>query len=793
METKMRKTRILAFLAAAAMMASAMPCAASAEEILKTESVSAVQAVVETEDFSYQKYSDHVEIVKGGSKAAVTIPAEVDGLPVTVIARGAFSGNTDVTQVILPDTVTRIGSEAFSLCAKLTQVTFSKNLYELGASAFYGCTALKSAELPDSLQIVGDGVFAYCSALTDVKLSHAMHAVSEEMFLNTGVKNITIPDGIDIICEAAFSGCENLEKIVLPETVSRVEIMAFYGCKSLTDVYVMNDECDIDQTWGTICNYMSSKQDDVTKFVSSFSFRRERDPILFPVPMFEGRIHGSESAEIVKAYAEYNGYTFEAFETKNDKLFSYEIVDDFAVVTGYSRVDGIDELNIPSEIEGYPVQVLSSSLFYPANCDCPKVNIADSVRVIGDFAFFHCDVIKELKLPKNLEFIGEQAFCRCFGLTDVTIPEGTKFIDKWSFSECTGLTKVSIPGTVRVVGETAFEQCTALEEAVLGEGIHTIRNCAFSGCGKLSKAAFPEGLFSLEACAFIETALETVSLPASLHLMGNDVLSGTPWMDAQSTEKPLVLGKFLLECNGSEDIPKEVRCIAGGAFNGVQSKSQKAIEAVTIPATVSTICRAAFAGSTVKTITIEDGVGEINDFAFQYTDLETIELPESVSYVGEGAFYANANLKDIWFYHSQCEIWDAADTITTNSRSDTPVLTSEATAEVEANKDETLKFDGTIHGYSVSTADNYAKKYRCKFVPIDVYSPEVEVTDEKLGDMNEDGKLTVSDAILLSRVSVGDVTLSLSDEALAAADVDGDGLITSLDVTAVLRRIAKCE
>ena len=77
---------------------------------------------------------------------AVTIPATVDGLDVTVIGKDAFKGNTAITSVTVPDGVT-----------------------EIGESAFEGCTKLASANLPDSVEIIGVRAFANCTSLSSMQ------------------------------------------------------------------------------------------------------------------------------------------------------------------------------------------------------------------------------------------------------------------------------------------------------------------------------------------------------------------------------------------------------------------------------------------------------------------------------------------------------------------------------------------------------------------------------------------------------------------------------------------------
>ena len=84
-----------------------------------------------------------------GASGCVTVPARVGGLPVTHIAEGAFR-DTDVTSVMLPDTVTEIGWFAFSGCARLCSVTLPASVSDIGYGAFDGCPLLTVTVRPGS-------------------------------------------------------------------------------------------------------------------------------------------------------------------------------------------------------------------------------------------------------------------------------------------------------------------------------------------------------------------------------------------------------------------------------------------------------------------------------------------------------------------------------------------------------------------------------------------------------------------------------------------------------------------
>jgi len=157
------------------------------------------------------------------------ILAEVDGLPVTNIDLGTFRFCSELTSVIIPDSVTSIGEYAFSECHKLTSVTIPDSVTSIGERAFYECLGLTSVTIPDSVTSIGEGAFCECSELISVTIPKNLTSIEENVFRNSGLTSVTIQEGITSIGHSAFSKCSKLTSVTIPKSVTSIGEGAFYG------------------------------------------------------------------------------------------------------------------------------------------------------------------------------------------------------------------------------------------------------------------------------------------------------------------------------------------------------------------------------------------------------------------------------------------------------------------------------------------------------------------------------------------------------------------------------------
>jgi predicted lipoprotein with Yx(FWY)xxD motif len=178
-----------------------------------------------------------------GEGGAVVIPANVGGYAVKTVGRrwqAVFGeGNTTVTSVVIPNSVTSIEGGAFSECYGLTSVTIGNGVTSIGTGAFYFCTSLASVIIPDSVTSIGEEAFGSCTSLASVTIGNGVTSIGSGAFAGcTSLTSVIIPDSVTSIGSGAFARCTSLTSVIIPDSVTSIGGDAFQACSGLIDVTI---------------------------------------------------------------------------------------------------------------------------------------------------------------------------------------------------------------------------------------------------------------------------------------------------------------------------------------------------------------------------------------------------------------------------------------------------------------------------------------------------------------------------------------------------------------------------
>lgn len=197
--------------------------------------------------------------VIGIGKKACNNHIEITSLKISdgiqYIDAGAFANCINLKNVILPDTLKRIGrvdeyNEQYTFFSKniylgtfancaIDNIRLPESLEIIGENTFRSCKNLRKIHLPTNIIKVGKYCFHSCRNLENVIISNAMHEIEMGVFYDcSSLKSITISENIKRIKQFAFQQCSSLSEVKLNEGLKEIGISAFRGCGKLKKILI---------------------------------------------------------------------------------------------------------------------------------------------------------------------------------------------------------------------------------------------------------------------------------------------------------------------------------------------------------------------------------------------------------------------------------------------------------------------------------------------------------------------------------------------------------------------------
>ena len=199
-------------------------------------------------------------------------------------------------------------------------------------------------------------------------------------------------------------------------------------------------------------------------------------------------------------------------------------------------------VTIPNMIGGKQVSEVGNHAF--KGCvGIEKIIVSEGIEVLGNGVFINCKELKEVVLPETLKRIGTTDPTGCpkilgtmtkldgtfeyTALESIDIPNSVKYIGEYAFSGCAKLRKVKLPAGLKQIKENTFCWCKSLQEIVFPTDLEVINVEAFQGCESLQTVTLPEGVSSIEQGAFAGCrSLESIYIPDSVIEIGGGRGSG---------------------------------------------------------------------------------------------------------------------------------------------------------------------------------------------------------------------------------------------------------------------------
>ena len=427
------------------------------------------------------------------------------------------------------------------------------------------------------------GAFGGCSNLKTVNFEAGSTIVCAALFMGCdGIEEIELPDTITEIGDSAFKSCKNLNKVIIPESVTKIDGDAFAECSGLVDI----------------------KMHEGINTIGSRAFYKCDRLLDIVIP---------DSVEKIE---------FEAFRGC-DKLENIKLSENLTIV-GYGvfgDCKSISKIEIPKSLKKFDgTWGRGTNLSYGAFGGCSNlktVNFEAGSTIVCAALFMGCDGIEEIELSDTITEIGDSAFKNCKNLDRITMNNGIEILESSAFEDCFSLTTINIPNTVKAISNSTFQDCTSLTEVHLSNILKEIPASTFSGCKKLTTINFPSTLTTIGNSAF--SGCE--SLPEAILPSGVEKIESNAFKNCKAMKKAVV--------------PDTVSSVGSSAFYGCE-----ALADITLGSKLKKIESQTFYGCTVlPSIVLPYNVTTIGDSAFvNCTKLTQITVPRNTTSIASNAF-----------------------------------------------------------------------------------------------------------------------------------------------------------
>ena len=452
------------------------------------------------------------------SLTSITIPDSV-----TLIDGYAFSNCTSLASITIPNSVISIGAEAFYNCNSIASITIPDSVTSIGREAFYNCSSLYSVIIDKNIKSldIGSNAFSNCNNLTSITAPegiingaisgnevqyHIGNSVYKQYNIGTSVywgnennpyikllsvtdKTITSYDvnkKTEVIGSFAFSDCNNLVSITIPDGVTSIGVEAFYGCSKLTSITIPDGVTSIG--YGAFYNCNSLTSISIPDSVTSID---------------DNAFVGCDNLQ-------------------------YNIYDDAKYLGNennpYVVLIGLNDKTITS------------------------YNIKPKTKIIYQGAFYACKKLVSITIPEGVTSIGSSGFIFCESLTSIVIPDSILSIGTEAFYACSGLISVTIGKNLKSIGDYVFNSCQRLESIIISnenKQYHSAGNCLIetatktliAGC-KTSEIPADGSVTSIRGSAFKNCAyLESITIPSSVTVIGYNAFYGCNKLKSAIFEK----------------------------------------------------------------------------------------------------------------------------------------------------------------------------------------------------------------------------------------------------------------
>ena len=408
----------------------------------------------------------------------------------------------------------------------------------------------------EGTKIICDSAFSMCNFLTSIIVPNSVTSIGEGAFSGCILLfKIIIPNSVTSIGDLAFMDSNALSHIVISNSVTSIGDGTFYGCNSLTNIVIPDSVTSIGDIAFSGCRSLSNIviPDSVTS-IGDYVFE------------------GCTSLSNIVIPNNVTSIGSNAF--KNCSSLSNIVIPDSVTSIGNGVFSGclsLKYISIPVNViclNGNPFSEWNGKLDclspnFVHECDIlfnkdkseiisfrnQKIEsyiIFSNVKRIGDSAFSGCRSLSNIIIPDSVTSIGDGAFYGCSSLTNIVLPDSVTSIGSNAFRDCSSLSNIVIPDSVTSIGDYAFEGCASLSDIVVPDSVTSIGSDSFRGCRSLSNIVIPDNVTSIGSNAFRDcSSLSNIVISDSVTNIGD-------WAFVNCNKLPYNLKQELISRFGDE-------------------------------------------------------------------------------------------------------------------------------------------------------------------------------------------------------------------------------------------------
>ncbi len=512
-----------------------------------------------------------------------TIPSKVtfDGVTYTVtkIQSEGFANEKYLTSIVIPSSVTSVGTSAFSNSG-IKSVSFgvSGNTVIIGMLAFQGCTSLEKVKLPSGLKVVDAMVFGNCTNLQEVDL----------------------PATTTTIKQSAFGGCTALHSLIVrtrtvPTTTAGTGTTAFPSGQVYLYGLHKNNWAN-SQAWKSVVKQIVEISNADAQFTDEF--------------IFQDYDHSARTCAL--AGRPNRTYPTNLTLPSTDEYGDYDVtaISDY----GFSEMD-ITTIELPATL---------TKIGYAAFLSTPltQIDLPSSVNEIGIMAF-SATKLTSLEIPEGVTMIPQYMVADCDELTTLVLPSTADYLSDHVVNNCTALTRLAIKATTppnplsQLFSKFDKSNCVLVVPQGTSSAYQAI--WAYQGFKSIEEVQ-DNRTFSVSP--FTYTVHNAWAAPLEVSVSeGNASYPSDLTLPSQVTYS----GKTYAV----------TRVMPDGFVRSTE------LDRVTIPGSIKEIGDFAFDAMNITQLVLKEGVEKVGKCAFSDNLIKTMELPSTLKSVGYNAFHGN--------------------------------------------------------------------------------------------------------------------------------------------------------